>query len=83
MSVRVPFPDALRALALLDVLLINAAGYLSGPLGPVLGEQVADSGGEALALQGFYAFGVQGKALPILAFQFGMELVMAQWGQPV
>jgi uncharacterized protein len=82
LSIRDPFPDCLRALALLGVLLINAAGYLSGPLGPVLGEHAAGSGGSTLALQGFYAFGVQGKALPILAFLFGMGLVMAQRGQP-
>lgn len=83
MSHRDPFPDALRALALLGVLVINAAGYLSGPLGPVLGEPTAGIGDATLALQGFYAFGVQGKAYPILAFLFGMSLVMAQRGQPV
>jgi uncharacterized protein len=69
-------------LALLGVLLINAAGYLSGPLGPVLGAQATHGGSASLALQGIYAFGVQGKALPILAFLFGMGLVMAQRGQP-
>jgi uncharacterized protein len=80
-SVREPFPDALRALALVGVLVVNAAGYLSSPWGAVLGDQAARSGGVALALQGLYAFLVQGKAYPILAFLFGMGLVLAQRGQ--
>jgi uncharacterized protein len=81
-SVREPFPDALRALALVGVLVVNAAGYLSSPWGAVLGDEAARSGGVALALQGLYAFLVQGKAYPILAFLFGMGLVLAQRGQP-
>ncbi len=81
-SVREPFPDALRAVALVGVLVVNAAGYLSSPWGAVLGEEAARSGGVALALQGLYAFLVQGKAYPILAFLFGMGLVLAQRSQP-
>jgi uncharacterized protein len=79
---REPLPDALRALALLGVLIVNAAGYHSSPWGPVLGAQAAQAGGTALALQAFYAFGVQGKAYPILTFLFGMGLVLAQRRQP-
>jgi uncharacterized protein len=79
---REPGPDALRALALLGVLIVNAAGYLSSPWGPVLGAQAAQAGGAALALQGFYAFAVQGKAYPILSFLFGMGLALAQRRQP-
>jgi uncharacterized protein len=78
LSHRDPFPDALRALALLGVLVINAAGYLDAPWGPVLGDETAREGGATLALQGLYAFGVQGKAYPVLAFLFGMGLVLAQ-----
>ncbi len=79
---REPLPDALRALALLGVLIVNAAGYLSGPWGPVLGAQAAQAGGAALVLQGLYAFVLQGKAYPILAFLFGMGLALAQRRQP-
>jgi uncharacterized protein len=79
---RDPLPDALRALALLGVLIVNAAGYLSSPWGPVLGEEAAREGGFAALLQGLYAFGVQGKALPTLAFLFGMGLALAMRGWP-
>lgn len=81
-GVREPFPDALRALALLGVLIVNAAGYLSSPWGAVLGDEAAESGGAARLLQGVTAFLVQGKAYPILAFLFGMSLAMALAGRP-
>jgi uncharacterized protein len=79
---REPFPDALRALALLGVLIVNAAGYLSSPWGPVLGDEAARSGGVALVLQGLYAFLIQAKAYPVLAFLFGMGLALALRGWP-
>ena len=82
MSHRDPFPDALRALALLGVLVINAAGYLDAPWGSVLGDVSAPIGGATQALQGLYAFGVQGKAYPVLAFLFGVGLVLAQRDLP-
>ncbi len=82
MSHRDPFPDALRALALLGVLVINAAGYLDAPWGSVLGDAFAPIGGATQALQGLYAFGVQGKAYPVLAFLFGVGLVLAQRDLP-
>jgi uncharacterized protein len=75
---RDPLPDALRAAALLGVLMVNAAGWLSSPWGAVLGDDAARQGGLALAVQGLQAFAVQGKAYPILAFLFGMSLVLAQ-----
>ncbi len=81
-GVREPFPDALRALALLGVLVVNAAGYLSSPWGAVLGDEAAEAGGAAQLLQGVTAFLVQGKAYPILAFLFGMSLAMALAGRP-
>jgi uncharacterized protein len=79
---REPFPDALRALALLGVLVVNAAGYLSSPSGPLLGDGAAQAGGSAALLQGLCAFFVQGKAYPILAFLFGLSLGMAMAGRP-
>ncbi len=81
-EVREPFPDALRALALLGVLAVNAAGYLSSPWGAVLGDEAAEAGSAARLLQGAMAFLVQGKAYPILAFLFGMSLAMALAGRP-
>jgi uncharacterized protein len=79
---REPFADALRALALLGVLIVNAAGYLSSPWGPVLGDEAARAGGSAAVLQGLYAFALQGKAYPVLAFLFGMGLALAVRGWP-
>jgi len=81
-GVREPFPDALRALALLGVLVVNALGYLSSPWGAVLGDEAAQAGGAAQLLQGMTAFLVQGKAYPILAFLFGMSLAMALAARP-
>ena len=74
---REPLPDALRALALAGVLLVNAAGYLSAPSGAILGEWSASAGASVQWLQGLYAFAVQGKAYPVLAFLFGMGLWLA------
>ena len=80
-SNRQVFPDSLRALALLGVLMVNAVSYPSAPWGTLLGDHGA-SGGVALALQGLYAFAVQGKAYPLLVLLFGMGLVWAQRGLP-
>ncbi|MCM0608928.1 MAG: DUF418 domain-containing protein [Ideonella sp. WA131b] len=81
-GVREPLPDALRALALLGVLVVNAAVYLSSPWGALLGDAAARAGGAARLLQGLCAFLVQGKAYPILAFLFGMSLAMALASRP-
>ncbi len=81
-GVREPFPDALRALALLGVLVVNAAGYLSSPWGAVLGDEAAQAGAASRLLQGLSAFLVQGKAYPILAFLFGMSLALALAARP-
>jgi uncharacterized protein len=75
---RDPLPDALRAIALLGVLLVNIVGYPEAPTGALLGHaarDVLDS-----AVQFVLATFVQGKAYPLLAMLFGMGLVWAARG---
>lgn len=74
---REPLPDALRALALVGVLLVNAAGYPDGPWGPLLGALRPEGSALASGLHGVIATFVQGKAYPLLAFLFGMGLALA------
>jgi uncharacterized protein len=71
---RLVLPDALRALALGGVLLVNTMGYASMPWGPLLG--AIDPAGDwaARVLQASVGAVVQGKAYPALAFLFGMSL---------
>ncbi len=71
---RLVLPDALRALALGGVLLVNTLGYASMPWGPLLGEIEPAGDVVALTLQAALAAVVQGKAYPALAFLFGMSL---------
>lgn len=74
---RDPLPDALRALALVGVLVVNASGYLWAPWGPLLGwPQPADSV-LALGVMGGVAALLQGKAYPLLALLFGAGLALA------
>lgn len=71
-------PDALRAVALLGVLLVNVVGYPEAPTGALLGHaarNLVDS-----AVQFVLASFVQGKAYPLLAMLFGMGLVWAARG---
>lgn len=75
---RDPLPDALRALAMVSVLTVNAAGYLVAPWGPALG--TAQEGGAAV-LQWLMAALLQGKGYPSLAFVFGMGLWLAMRGR--
>jgi uncharacterized protein len=79
---RQPLPDALRALAMLAVLTVNAAGYLVAPWGALLGERSPPDSGLALALQGLVAALLQGKGYPMLAFLFGMGLFLSLRAQP-
>ena len=79
-AARQPLPDALRALALLAVLVVNAAGYLVAPWGALLGERSPPDSGLASAVQGVIAALLQGKGYPMLAFLFGMGLVLAARG---
>jgi uncharacterized protein len=80
-SPRQPLPDALRALAMLAVLAVNAAGYLVAPWGALLGERTPPGSGTASAVQGVIAALLQGKGYPMLAFLFGMGLVLALRGR--
>ncbi len=79
---RQPLPDALRALAMMAVLMVNALGYLVAPWGALLGERSPPDSGLALATQGLVAALLQGKGYPLLAFLFGMGLALAQRGPP-
>lgn len=74
---RQPLPDALRALALLGVVVVNAAGYASAPQGPILGHARPADDPLAWAVQGLQAWLLQGKAYPALAFLFGWGMAMA------
>jgi uncharacterized protein len=75
---REPLPDALRAVALLGVLLVNVVGYPEAPSGALLGH--AARGPFDSATQFVLAAFVQGKAYPFLAMLFGMGLVWAARG---
>lgn len=74
---RQPLPDALRALALVSVLLVNGTGYLVAPWGAVLGERVAAGAHLDAAVQFLIAAVLQGKGYPMLAFLFGFGLCLA------
>ena len=78
---RSPLPDALRALAMLSVLVVNAAGYLVAPWGPLLGERTPQGSTVAVTVQALQAALLQGKGYPMLAFLFGMGLWWAQRGR--
>lgn len=78
---REPLPDALRALALIGVLVVNAAGYQTAPWGPLLGQPAASDSAAAWVVHGLIAFLFQGKAYPLLAFLFGIGLVLASRGR--
>ena len=78
---REPALDAMRALALLSVLVVNAAGYLVAPWGALLGERSPAGSGLASAVQTLVAALLQGKGYPLLAFLFGMGLWLAQRGR--
>jgi uncharacterized protein len=79
---RQTLPDALRALAMLSVLTVNAMGYLHAPWGALLGELNPAGSRWAAITQGWVAAALQGKGYPMLAFLFGMSLYLAQRGQP-
>jgi uncharacterized protein len=74
---REPLIDALRALALLGVLVVNAISYPGGPSGSPLGMPMPADSNPAVLLFGLVAWLVQGKAYPMLAFLFGYSLAMA------
>jgi uncharacterized protein len=79
---REPLPDALRALALAGVLIVNGMGYVDVPMGRLLGAvQPADSLA-AHAVTALVAAFVQGKAYPLLAMLFGMGIAYGMRGRP-
>lgn len=81
-AAREPLPDALRALALAGVLVVNGMGYQGMPIGRLLGEvEPAHSPWAFVAHWAVAAF-VQGKAYPVLAFLFGMGLAYSARGLP-
>jgi uncharacterized protein len=80
---REPLPDALRALALAGVLIVNGFGYRDVPEGRLLGAvQPADSLW-AYAVTALVAAFVQGKAYPLLSLLFGMGIAYAMRGRPL
>ena len=78
---REPLPDALRALALIGVLVVNAMGYQDVPFGRLLGEPQPSQSALALVLIALVAAFVQGKAYPVLAFLFGVGMAYAMRGR--
>ena len=78
---RLELPDALRALALGAVLLVNTMGYPDMPWGPLLGEVRPAGDLLAMGLQAVAGALVQGKAYPALAFLFGMSLAWSMAGR--
>lgn len=74
-------PDALRALALAGVLLVNGLGYRDAPYGRLLGEAQPLGSAMAPAVTFIVAALVQGKAYPVLSFLFGMGLAYAARGR--
>jgi uncharacterized protein len=73
-------PDALRAVALIGVLVVNALGYHDTPSSRLLGEVVPADSATARVVVGFVAAFVQGKAYPVLSLLFGMGLAYAARG---
>jgi uncharacterized protein len=74
---RDPLVDALRALALLGVLVVNAVSYPAGPSGSPLGLPRPLDSSSALTMLGLVAWWMQGKAYPLLTFLFGYSLALA------
>jgi uncharacterized protein len=74
-SYREPWVDALRAMAVLGVFLVNAMGYPFAPNYPLTvgAPQPLDSLA-SLLINGFLVAFIQGKAWPLLCFLFGYSL---------
>ena len=77
MRPRETLPDALRALAMVSVITLNAMGYALVPGGSALGDRLPSDSALAALVQGTVAALLQGKGLAILAFVFGMSLWLA------
>jgi uncharacterized protein len=74
---REPLIDALRALALLGVVVVNAISYPFIPYGSPLGAPVPADSAAAIGAFALVAWVLQGKAYPLLAFLFGYSAVRA------
>lgn len=74
---RHPLPDALRAVAMVAVLVVNTVGYAIAPVGPHLGLRLPPDSTWAATTQGIVAGLLQGKGYTMLAFVFGMGLWLA------
>ncbi len=72
---RAPLPDALRALAMVGVIVVNAVSYTVAPSGPPLG--LPEPGMASIGAHALAAMLLHGKAYPLLAFLFGAGLVMS------
>ena len=74
-SLRNPWADALRALALLGVFIVNAVGYAQAPDYPQpVGGPLPANAPLALVLHGLLVALVQGKAWSVLCFLLGFSL---------
>lgn len=79
---REPLPDALRALALAGVLIVNGLGYRDAPMGRLLGAVQPPDSIAAHVVTALVAAFVQGKAYPLLALLFGIGIAYAMRGRP-
>lgn len=75
---REPLIDALRACAILGVLIANAQSYPTGPYGTPLGLPMPPDSTLAWIVHAGVALLVQGKAYPLLAFLFGYSQALSQ-----
>jgi uncharacterized protein len=74
-TAREPWVDALRALAVLGVFIVNGLGYAFMPAYPLqIGPPQPIDSSAALAAHGWVVAVVQGKAWPLLSFLFGYSL---------
>lgn len=77
---REPLVDALRAWALLGVLVVNAQSTLTGPWGSPLGLPTPPDSAAAWSAYGLVAWLFQGKSYPLLAFLFGYGQALGRRG---
>lgn len=77
---REPLVDALRAWALLGVLVVNAQSTLTGPWGSPLGLPTPADSAAAWGAFGVVAWLFQGKSYPLLAFLFGYGQALGRRG---
>ena len=81
MSERVGAVDALRALALLPVLVVNVGGYLALPSGGPLANQLPADSASAFWSTVLVAGLLQGKGIALLHLLFGYSLTLSHQGR--